>query len=228
MRNKKAAIIVFAKEPQPGKTKTRLAASLPPSCGDAAEFAASFYAACLEDLFESLKNLPWPVLLFVTPGSSPAYFCRFKVESVNFQHGADIGERMRNAFERSLEQYERLLLIGSDIPQIKAETLNQAMNFLDSEDCVLGPAEDGGYYLIGFDRAVFQDCFRGVEWSTGKVLRQTLERLQGRKIAMLETCRDIDSLEDLRSLSRDTGCPAHTRNFLLERGFQHSASMPSG
>ena len=202
------ALLVFAREPLPGKAKTRLAATLPPLWGEPGAVAADFYAACLEDLFQTLNSLPFLVLPCVTPDSDPKYFSRFTAGPVLVQEGATLGERLRAAFARGFSYAPKLLLIGSDLPQLRQETLRTAVAVLDTHDGVLGPAEDGGYYLIGFRKGGFCECFHGVAWSTDQVLEQTLGHLRNRKIALLEHYRDIDCFADLDALARSGQCPA--------------------
>lgn len=219
MRHQDAtAIIVFAKEPVPGKVKTRLAATLSPECADPAGFAAALYGVCLENLFRTLGSQPFSVQLCITPDSSPIYFERFKSDAAIFQKGADLGARMRHAFTWGFNRFGKVLLIGSDVPQLSAKTLLAANAALQSHDCVLGPAQDGGYYLIGFTKNGFCDCFQGVEWSTDKVLGQTLARLAGRKTFLLETLRDLDTAPDLEALLLSEDCPAAIAAFLHEHG----------
>ena len=212
------AVIIFAKEPIAGKAKTRLAASLPAVYGDAGQFAAGLYAVCLEAVFQSLNDLPFPVQPFITPDSSPEYFTRFAAGHIFVQQGLNLGERMHDAFRQNFSRYAKLLLIGSDLPQLRSDTLLAANAALESHDCVLGPAEDGGYYLIGFTKSGFCDCFQGVAWSTDKVLEQTLERLKGKKVTLLEQYRDIDTVEDLAALAASPDCPAAVTAFLSKHG----------
>lgn len=214
-----AALIVFAKEPAPGQSKTRLAAGLPPACAFPREFAAGLYAACLRDLFHELASQPLPVRIFITPESAPAYFSRFACECIRPQVGKNLGERMRNAFMQSFSSYSKLLLAGSDMPQLRRATLSAACAALDENDCVLGPAHDGGYYLIGFTKGGFCDCFQGVDWSTGKVLGQTVERLAGKSVSFLECCRDLDTVDDLNALAASGQCPPQIAAYLREQGW---------
>ena len=224
------AVIVFAREPKAGKVKTRLAATAPLagiSPVSSGAFAAAFYACCLDILFQTLKSQPFPVLPCITPGSSPDYFRRFQTGQATVQQGPDLGARMRHAFMRAFPRYDKLLLIGSDVPHLRTDTVLAAKTALESHDCVLGPALDGGYYLIGFTRNGFCDCFQGIHWSTETVLAQTLERLAGRKTALLESYGDIDTAEDLDALLRSGQCPAALLTFLQEHGYPVEAAQLS-
>lgn len=212
------AVIVFAREPVPGRVKTRLAASLPSGPADPRHVAAELYAACLTFLFQTLAGLPFSILPFITPDSSPAWFSRLVSGPVFIQRGEDLGERMRDAFLRGFAHFENLLLIGSDLPQLRPDTLRAAYAALATHDCVLGPAWDGGYYLIGFRKSSFQDCFCGVAWSTDTVLTQTLDLLAGRRVYLLESYRDLDDAADLEALLASEDCPVVLREVLRSRG----------
>ena len=116
------------------------------------------------------------------------------------QEGNDLGERMSNAFLHAFAAgYTKALLIGSDCPDISRTIVNRGFMLLDAHSVVLGPAHDGGYYLIGLRRPE-PGLFCNMEWGTGRVLQQTLERIDqtGRSVAVLPQLHDIDRIEDLR------------------------------
>lgn len=120
------------------------------------------------------------------------------------QEGADLGERMELAFRHAFaEGRTRAVLIGSDIPDLPTSVVSGAFRALDGNDAVIGPARDGGYYLVGFRSDTFlPDIFRGIPWSTGTVLADTLavfER-EGRKVNRLSLWRDVDTIDDLKDL----------------------------
>jgi len=115
------------------------------------------------------------------------------------QADADLGERMRAAFEAAFEAgHRRVLIIGSDLPGLTADLLRDAIHHLDHHVVVLGPARDGGYYLLGLRRMV-PALFAGIPWSTDRVLALTLERLAGLGIApaLLPELADVDVAADL-------------------------------
>lgn len=121
------------------------------------------------------------------------------------QNGNDLGRRMLNAFEQVIAQgSDQTLIIGSDCPDLSPEILNNAFDQLATHDAVIGPAADGGYYLLGLRRA-HQRLFLNKKWSTSSVLKQTLLELKaaGLKTASLPVLSDIDTIEDLRSLRPD-------------------------
>jgi rSAM/selenodomain-associated transferase 1 len=119
------------------------------------------------------------------------------------QQGKNLGERMANAFVRAWRQgTEQVLLIGSDCPDLDAAIINSGLENLQSHDLVLGPAADGGYYLIGL-RASVDDrhtcLFEGIDWGTEQVLQQTVDRAENAELsfALLSKLHDIDRPEDL-------------------------------
>ncbi len=123
-------------------------------------------------------------------GEGPAYLP---------QAGGELGVRMRDAFARAFaEGAERVVIVGSDLPEISASLLRRAFDLLDGSPAVIGPARDGGYYLLGLT-GMIGGVFDGIEWSTPGVLAATLDRLRaaGVEPAMLEPLSDVDTVEDL-------------------------------
>ena len=139
------------------------------------------------------------------------------------QEGADLGERMELAFRRAFaEGHARVVLIGSDIPDLPLSVVSEAFLALDGNDAVIGPARDGGYYLVGFrDNTFLPGIFRGISWSTGTVLADTLavfER-EGRKVHRLSLWRDVDTIDDLKDLM----VRSRKSNFSLSRTMAYLA-----
>jgi hypothetical protein len=112
------------------------------------------------------------------------------------QWGNELGDRMHNAFHETLGRYEKVLIVGTDSPLFPPQILEQAFAALDSHDVVLGPAEDGGYYLIGLKKIIPQ-IFSNIPWGTSDVLQRTLLAMQDRKVMMLPSAFDIDEPKDL-------------------------------
>lgn len=113
------------------------------------------------------------------------------------QHGEDLGTRMKNAFEEGFQMgFEKIVIIGSDMYDLSQEDLQRAFEHLDQHDFVVGPAEDGGYYLLGMKR--LKEClFEGKNWGNDTVLQSTLNDLKGEKHLLLETRNDVDHYEDI-------------------------------
>lgn len=187
------ALLVMTKPALPGRVKTRLAAALGP------EAAAGLHAAFLDDLVERLRTGAWElrVCWALEPGEEPpAPGLR--------QRGADLGERLYHALA---DQAGRpfAAAVGSDHPELEPGAVAAAFAALEAgADVALGPARDGGYYLIALrPDGVPRGLFEGIEWSTGRVLDQTLARCRrlGLEVARLEIGEDVDTLADLERLA---------------------------
>jgi rSAM/selenodomain-associated transferase 1 len=189
-------LIQFAREPVPGKVKTRLI----PALGAAA--AARLHERLLLHTLEQLLACELgSVQLWVAgdvghPALEP---CRKMQVPLLTQQGNDLGERMLRAFQSGLADHERVILVGSDVPGLSSDYVMQAAEALEGADAVIGPACDGGYVLIGL-RRVSAVLFSGVEWGSAAVLEQTEQRLGqlGWKWTRLSPLPDIDRPEDLR------------------------------
>ena len=121
------------------------------------------------------------------------------------QQGSDLGERMLNAFKHVFEKgCKRAVLIGSDCPDISRDIITQSFDILKAKHIVLGPAYDGGYYLIGV-REPKPELFSNIEWGTEKVLSQTIDKINaaGLSLGLLPMLRDIDRVEDLQYYNLD-------------------------
>jgi rSAM/selenodomain-associated transferase 1 len=120
------------------------------------------------------------------------------------QNGENLGERMKTCFMEVLAMgFKRVILIGSDLPDLPLEFIEEAFNALQNNDAVIGPALDGGYYLIGFkDKAFSPLVFDGIPWSTERVFDETMKVLKQErlKVYTLQALRDIDTIEDLKYL----------------------------
>jgi len=197
------ALIVMARYPEAGKTKTRLARSL----GDAP--VVLLYKAFLTDLAQrfadyNVCDLCWTY----TPAESdfPALATTLAPPFIQHcfpQQGAELGARLHSAFQWAQQQgFQHTIVIGSDTPHISRQTIDKAREKLEHADVVLGPAEDGGYYLIAM-RSPY-DVFSGIPMSTSVVLQMTIAaaKRQDLRVELLETLLDIDELSDLQRLTR--------------------------
>ncbi|MDA8125275.1 MAG: TIGR04282 family arsenosugar biosynthesis glycosyltransferase [Deltaproteobacteria bacterium] len=199
-------IVMFVKLPREGEVKTRLAADL------AGGFVVSLYEAFVADLTAVLRRSGHPFrLAFTPPDRGDEIAARFGDCPLIPQEGADLGERLKNAFQRSFaDGYDRVVIIGSDSPDLPEESFSEAFRALDRRDAVIGPAADGGYYLIGFRKETFSPVvFDGIAWGTEQVFGQTMAHLKraGRSVRRLPVRRDVDTPDDLRALlerHRDT------------------------
>lgn len=202
MRDKKDnALIIFLKNPQEGYVKTRLASQI----GDAE--ALSVY----QQLLEHTRNVA------LESGADAHLFYSDYIDeqdkwpatdfSKHEQTGDTLGEKMLNAFETIAEQgYEKMVIIGSDCPEITTQIIDDAFARLDEYDVVIGPAMDGGYYLLGMN-VVYEQLFRGIEWSSEHVFDQTIYSMQQEGIVWYEMpiLSDVDTEDDLPKMRKITG-----------------------
>jgi rSAM/selenodomain-associated transferase 1 len=199
------ALVIFAKAPIPGQVKTRLCPPLTP------DEAATLHGSFVLDTLERTKTaaatfqLPLDRYLACAPDSTHVFFRimeeRQSVRLID-QVGDNLGARMNHAFETLFaQQYTRMVIVGSDVPSLPLERYQQALAALESHDLVLGPALDGGYYLIGLNRPN-PDLFTDIPWSTDQVLPRTQAKAGtlGLKTALLAPWRDVDTIDDLQAL----------------------------
>lgn len=191
---------LFVKYPLAGQVKTRLAGEI----GD--DNACRLYTAFVADLTERFRSYPSGRCLGYAPDSEAArcYFEQLACTefSVWPQPASGLGDRMLAFFSDHLpSQDDRAVLIGSDSPTLPIEAVDAAFRQLDDSDLVLGPAADGGYYLIGMRHPV-RDVFQGISWSEPSVLRATVEQIQSRqlRLTLLPVWYDVDSGTDLEML----------------------------
>jgi len=188
------ALIIFAKYPDPKTVKTRLSPLLNES------ERVELYIKMLNGTIEKFGNLNGiDSFIFYTPMESGEYFEQFGLNTFP-QAGLDIGPRMYHAINLLLALgYEKVSVIGTDIPDLDGQTIYEAFEQLELHDIVIGPAMDGGYYLIGMKAADIR-VFTDISWSTGKVLSQTIKIIEslGLNHYLLKTYRDIDRPDDLK------------------------------
>ena len=199
------ALVIFAKAPVAGQVKTRLCPPLTPD--EAATLHGSFVLDTLERSKTAVGRfrLSLDRYLACAPSSAHVFFKimeeRHGVTLID-QEGEDIGNRMHRAFERLFQKnYQYVLLIGTDVPTLPLEHYQQAVSLLKANDVVLGPALDGGYFLVGLKQPT-PDLFTDIPWSTERVLTLTQEKAGtlGRKTALLPCWRDCDTIDDLKVL----------------------------
>jgi rSAM/selenodomain-associated transferase 1 len=204
-RNTLNALLIFARAPNPGKVKTRLAKKL----GD--KKAADFYQLCTDTTLKEISRLPRGIERYVF-FDEPVDKCQierlsglgFKIE---VQDGENLGQRLSNAFKMVLVNgAKKVVIVASDVPDLSTSTMKQALNGLDKNDVVIGPCYDGGYYLIGLKEA-HQRLFERISWGTERVCQQTLDtaRENGLTILQLRHLIDIDTETDLQRWSRTKG-----------------------
>ncbi len=190
-------ILVFVKAPERSQVKTRLARSI----GD--ELALEFYKGCVHETLTVLKATGFPVRICYHPSERKESVAAWLGNGHPLfpQEGSDLGEHMADAFARAFDAgFNRAVLVGTDIPQLNPPLLMEAFSCMDRHGAVIGPARDGGYYLIGFCAKTFNpDVFSGVSWGTDTVYRKTLQRLDKKELSVhvLPCLEDVDTLEAL-------------------------------
>jgi len=203
----KSIVLLFIKAPFKGRVKSRLAAAV----GE--EAALDLYKNFILDIIDALSTSGYPFTIFFYPPDAEETITTWLVgHPAAPQVGSDLGERMELAFEKIFsEGFTRAILIGSDIPDLTPAVFHEALESLNENDAVIGPAADGGYYMIGFNRKSFQPrIFRGIPWSTDTVFRETMDIMQDSslRVHLVPQWKDVDSLEDLKALferNRNTG-----------------------
>jgi rSAM/selenodomain-associated transferase 1 len=187
-------LIIFVKAPRPGHVKTRIAEVI------GRQPAADAYLALVGILIGNLRTLP-NVEVRYTPDDAFLEIPQWLQPTWKTapQGQGDLGERLVNAFRDGFRCAERVVIIGSDAPEISREDIEAAWKALDDYDLVLGPAEDGGYWLIGL-KSEQPALFEGISWSSSSVFNETMDRATaaGLKVHLLRKLQDIDTIEDLR------------------------------
>ena len=193
-------LLFFIKNPGRGEVKKRLASAI----GD--KMAMKLYRRFLLEMLSTLNR-----------GTFLFYLCFHPENSLNDlkdwlgdhylytpQMGENLGQRMKNGFVEAFSMnFKRVILIGSDIPDLPLEFIEEAFTSLRDKDAVIGPSFDGGYYLIGFrDKTFSPQVFEGIPWSTERVFEDTMKILkqEGLLVHTLPRWRDIDTIEDLKNL----------------------------
>jgi uncharacterized protein len=197
----KRAIIIMTKIPRAGNVKTRLQPYLSPE--QSAELATAF----LQDAEEKARKVcDKTIIAFAPPDEKNVLLNLISSENIFVaQNGKDLGERMFNAFEFAFENdSDSVIMIGTDSPSFPAEFIEQAFEFLENSDAVLGESEDGGYYLIGL-KTLRKEIFENVEWSSPETFVQTVRNIEkcGLDLSFVPKWHDVDFPEDLKRLKKE-------------------------
>lgn len=199
-----SALLIFVKYPEPGRVKTRLAATI------GAELAAQLYHEFIRCTFEIARQLDVAArFVTFTPAESEQDLKKLFPGPWQWfaqADSTDLGVRIQRAIRHVQQQnYSRVLTIGTDSPTLPIGHLKQAMTALESHDLVLGPATDGGYYLIGLKSAP-KELFAGIDWSTDRVFQQTLERAAQLEMSeqQLPAWYDVDDLATLQQFCAES------------------------
>ena len=221
----KNALILFTREPEPGRTKTRMMPYFSP------EQCVDFHRCMIKDISREMKKADVTVIVAYSgddskgASGSPVFLRRTMGRNTLFikQRGSNIGTRMQNAIDDVLRLgYEKVILIGTDIPELKAETINASLDLLTGNDVVIGPTYDGGYYLIGM-KAAHPEAFNAELFRVPDVLDETVRSLinAGITVGKTDCYSDMDVPEDLAGFRRRMRKDArlrrtHTGRFLAD------------
>lgn len=198
----KNGLIIFIKNPVKGKVKTRLAATI----GD--DMALEIYQKLIRHTLNIVEHIAADKFIFFSDSidetiryvNTPVY--------KEVQSGNDLGEKMNNAFMQLFKGgYKRVVIVGTDCPGITANILEKAFDEFNNSDVVIGPATDGGYYLLGL-KEMHNHLFEKIAWSTSAVLHSTIERCSANKLSyyLLSALSDVDKEEDLVHLDNMSDC----------------------
>lgn len=188
----KTALIVFTRNPKLGQCKTRLANTL----GD--QSALDIYKYLLQHTANVSKHVNAARYVFYSVNINQDDIWNTTHFIKRLQKGKDLGERMHNAFEELfMSGYKKVIIIGSDLLDLNSEIIEHAIKTLDNNDVVLGPAEDGGYYLLGLKR-LYPELFQNKAWGTETVREDTLADLKNKTVSLLKPLNDIDTFDDMK------------------------------
>lgn len=186
------ALIIFTRNPEMGKCKTRLANSV----GN--EEALKIYKYLLQHTANVSKNVDAKRFVFYSENIQQKDIWDNSYFNKKLQKGNDLGERMENAFKHLfLDGFKKVLIVGSDLLDLSETIIENAYKKLDDNDAVIGPAQDGGYYLLGM-KNLNENVFKNKSWGNNTVFKKTEQDFSNENLYILETLNDIDYLEDLQ------------------------------
>lgn len=190
----KKLVLVFIKNAVPGKVKTRLAKDL----GD--DLACDIYKKLLAITDKAISNVDCDSIVYYGESIEKE---GWETSSKKVQSSGNLGDRMLYAFTESFDAgYEQVIIVGSDLPDLSSEIISYAFAKLHDSDLVIGPAEDGGYYLLG-QKAVNTSIYEDMPWSQENLLDITLHKLkqENKTVALLQPLNDVDNIQDLKKSS---------------------------
>ncbi|AXG68341.1 2-phospho-L-lactate guanylyltransferase [Kordia sp. SMS9] len=191
MHKSNTLLMTFTRNPELGKVKSRLAKGI----GEKA--ALEVYIQLLEHTKSVLQQIDVDKCVWYSVAVRKNDLWNDKIYQKKAQIGDDLGARMLNSFKDAFQNnYEKVIIIGSDLYDLRPTHIQEAIDALDTNDVVIGPAKDGGYYLLGM-KTLHEKAFAPKAWGTETVLADTLKELDSQKIQLLETLNDIDYAEDL-------------------------------
>lgn len=190
----KNLLIIFTRNPELGKVKTRLAKSI----GD--DKALEIYRILLNKTEETIRDLACDKTVYYSVKIRENDIWDTSIYQKQQQDGNDLGMRMFNAFQEAFyNNYDKVSIIGSDLYDLNANHIDDAFAALNKKDFVIGPAHDGGYYLLGM-KSIYSQVFKNKDWGTSTVLKETIQDLKNESIQLLETLNDVDVYDDLKNI----------------------------
>jgi len=184
--------IVFVRNPELGKVKTRLAKTI----GD--KKALNIYILLLKHTESVLQKVSSDKVVYYSEEIQNNDLWSDRCFQKKLQKGNDLGERMQHAFEMAFKEgYEKVVIVGSDLFDLKAVHIENAFKALENHNLVIGPSLDGGYYLLGM-KVLHPAVFKNKQWGTDSVLETTLKNLEQENVKLLEALNDIDTFDDLQ------------------------------
>ena len=193
MTEKNNLLLIFTRNPEYGKVKKRLAAEI----GE--DTALEIYKFLLKHTYTITKDLEVEKRVYYSEEIVNSDIWDEDIFQKAVQVGSDLGERMKNAFINGFEEgFRNIIIIGSDLYDLNSEDLREAFTALETSDYVIGPAEDGGYYLLGM-RELNPDIFENKDWGTSKIFEATWENIGIKPATVLELRNDIDVLNDVKN-----------------------------
>ena len=215
------SIIIFIKHTGQERVKTRLSLDLSKTITE------ELYKNFVLDLLKTLEDINIVKHIYFTPNSTQEQMMSWLGTGNNYipQNGKDLGERMKNAFINEFKQGgKKVIIIGRDIPDLPLDLIINAFLSLNTNDAVIGPAYDGGYYLLGFIKEkILKGVFKKISWSTENVFDQTMNifKKNNYRVHILRKWRDGDTIEDVKKLTtRNKGTSfkkSRTISYLLKQ-----------
>ena len=188
----KNLLLVFTRNPELGKVKTRLAKTI----GD--QKALDIYKLLLHYTKKTIQNINCDKAVYYSEEIQENDIWEISKFQKNLQNGKDLGDRMYNAFKNAFNKgYEKVVIVGTDIFELQSTQIYEAFKALDKYEVVIGPAKDGGYYLLGLKK-MYSEIFNNKNWGTETIFQETMQDLNNVDVHLLVELNDIDTYDDLK------------------------------
>lgn len=192
------ALVLFAKYPEPGTVKKSIGKVI------GMEKSAGLCKAFIKDLVEKNSNKDYDLYLsFIGRQNKESYRRMFPQAILYVQRGTNLGENLFCSFEDLLDDYSKVIILSCDAPQISSSTISKAYNALDSYDVVIGPADDGGYYLLGLKSPA--QIFEKLPWGSDNLLKEQIRQIKEKGLTYVYMNKepDVDTLEELKTMKEN-------------------------